>query len=176
MPTSFIKQDYTSGEKKIFPSEIFVFSISLLVLSLLFYGGILYQESLIESQTAEIQESIAGIDAVRDRNREQALLTFSDQLEKLNELLKSRLYISAFLKTIEEAVYPQVVYTDFSIDMDRQGFELKGQAASYGILARQMFKLERAPVFSSLGLYNTVVQFGGVGFVFRGFLNPNYLK
>ena len=176
MPNSFIKQDYTSGEKRLFPSEIFVFSVSFLVLSLLFYGGVLYQGNLVRSQTAEIQESIAQIDASRDKAREQALLTFSDQLDKLNELLKSRLYVSKFLGAIEETVQPQVVYSDFSLDMDRLGFELKGQAASYGILAKQMFKLEETPVFSSLGLYNTVVQFGGVGFVFRGFLNPAYLK
>jgi len=176
MPNSFIKQDYTSGEKRLFPSEIFVFSVSFLVLSLLFYGGVLYQGNLVGSQTAEIQESIAQIDASRDKAREQALLTFSDQLDKLNELLKSRLYVSKFLGAIEETVQPQVVYSDFSLDMDRLGFELKGQAASYGILAKQMFKLEETPVFSSLGLYNTVVQFGGVGFVFRGFLNPAYLK
>jgi hypothetical protein len=111
MPNSFIKQDYTSGEKRLFPSEILVFSISFLVLSLLFYGGVLYQGNLVRSQTAEIRESIAQIDASRDKAREQALLTFSNQLEKLNELLKSRLYVSKFLRAIEGTVQPQVVYT-----------------------------------------------------------------
>jgi hypothetical protein len=176
MPDYFIKQDYTSGKRRLFPGEILIFSVSFLALSLLFYGGVLYQENIVKSQTAEIQKSIAETDALRDKDKEQALFIFSDQLEKLNEFLKSRLYVSKFLRAIEGAVQPQVVYTDFSIDMDRLSFELKGQAASYGILARQMFKLEGMPVFSSLGLYNTVVQFGGVGFVFRGFLNPAYLK
>lgn len=176
MPTSFIKQDYTSGEKRLFPQEIFIFSLSFLVLSFLFYGGILYQQSVVKSQTAKIQEAIAQIDVSRDKAKEQALLTFSDQLEKVNELLKSRVYVSKFLKAIEESVHPQVVYSDFSLDMDKLGFELKGQAASYGILARQMVKLEEMPIFSSLELYNTVVQFGGVTFILRGFLNPAYLK
>ena len=176
MPNSFIKQDYTSAEKRLFPNEILFFSILFLVLSFLFYGGILYQINIVRSQTAEIQESITNIDASRDKVKERTLLTFSNQLGKLNEFLKSRLYVSKFLAAIEETVQPQVVYTDFSLDIDKLSFEMKGQAASYGILARQMIKLEEKPLFSSLRLYKTLVQFGGVEFVFQGFLNPAYLK
>ncbi len=176
MPTSLIKKDYVSEERKLFPSGILIFSISFLVISFVFYGGILYQEGLVKSQTAEIKEAIAQIDASRDKTKEQVLLTFSDQLGKLNEVLKSRLRVSKFLRVIEATVHPQVVFTDFSIDIERKSFELRGQAASYGTLARQMFRLEGAPVFSSLNLHNTAVQFGGVAFVFRGFLNPAHLK
>ncbi|MDP1629269.1 MAG: hypothetical protein Q8L57_01470, partial [bacterium] len=162
-----IKQDYIfEGKAKILPREILLFAASLLILLFLFYAGLLYQQRLIKNDIGQFQKSIDEIDAGRDRAKERELLVFADQLGNLENVLKSRLYLSKFLEVIEKAAQPQTVYTDLSVDMERQSFEIKGQAASYGVLAKQMVKLAGAPAISSLGLTNTFVQLGGVTFTF----------
>jgi len=174
---SLIPKDYKARTKiKLSFSKAEIFIGGLIILGLLFYGGLLVYNRSLDKQLEAIQIRIEKVDEQRDIEFEKETILLERSLKNLKEILKNHLYWSNLLSKIENLTLSQMSFSKFSGQLnenDSIDLTLKGKTPGYSLLAKQMVSFNENRSVSSLNVSRLGLGTeGGIEFE----LNINLLK
>ncbi len=119
------------------------------------YGGLLLLNRAQEGARDELQEEVR----LKEENVRPELLNeitaLEERLKNFRTLLDSHVVSTGPLALLERLTHPQVRFTNFNFTPGDRKLDLTGEAASYGVLARQIVFFEGEPLIER-------VEFGGL--------------
>jgi len=174
---SLIPKDYKAKTKvKLTFSKAGILIGGLIILSLLFYGGLLVYNRSLDKQLEVIQTHIEEVNKERDIEFEKEVILLEMSLKNLREILKNHLYWSNILSKIENLTLSQMSFSKFSGQLnedDSIDLVLGGKTPGYSLLAKQMVSFNENSSVSSLDVSELGLGTeGGIEFE----LNINLLK
>ena len=151
---SLIPKDYKTKTKiKLTFSKAGIFIGGLIILSLLFYGGLLIYNGFLNKQFEQVQTQIEEANKQRDLEFEEEAVLLDKSLKGLKEILKNHLYWSNLLSKIENLTLSQVNFSKFSGQLNKNNsvdLIFSGKAPGYSLLAKQMVSFNEDGSVSSL--------------------------
>ncbi len=160
------------------PWRLLIFSILLLGLAALSYGGLAFGYiPYIGSQIADINDKLTRLEREVDPDTQNRFLDFYSQILGVQQLLDSHLKQSQFLKLLENATNKKVRYARMKINAALSQVELEGSADSYEHLAQQLESFRQTPGILKFVLKESHVDEKG-DVTFSAVLNfaPNVIK
>lgn len=139
----------------------------LLILSLLFYGGLLFYQKKLQTNLNSINQEITNLESKRDKTTEEAILSADKKLNLAEDLFKSHLYWSDLFGNIEKAVVPDVYFSESKLDFANEKVDigLTGNAKTYTALAQQMVSFKEDPSVESIAVSKiSLSESGGIEF------------
>lgn len=114
--------------------------LGLVILSLLFYGGLLFYQDKQNKELDSIKEQIKVLDQKRDPEMEKTVVDLDKKLGILKEIFENHVYWSKLFNKIEELTVFQAYFSRGKFDFSGGIAEvnLSGNALTYTILAKQM--------------------------------------
>lgn len=153
IPKEYIERK--KGAKALF-SKINIIIFGLIILSLLFYGGLLLYQRNLDKNLEIINEEIINLETKRDISTEEAMVELDKKITTLKTLFEEHLYWSDLLEKIEELVIPEAYFFDASVDI-LEGivtFGVSGGTTSYTNLARQILSFQESPYVNKVQVFN----------------------
>ncbi|MFC1700674.1 hypothetical protein ACFLZ0_00790 [Patescibacteria group bacterium] len=151
--------------------------IGLLILSFLVAGGLWAYEKNLVKKDGLIASQIQNLQSKRDIKLEGTLIELNLGIEKLDEVLKKRIYPVNIFKMLEDLILPEVVFSNFSADMPKAEVIIKAEATSYNKLAEQMVVFKEDSRVKSIGFSGiSLDKVGKVSSDFQIILDPIILK
>ncbi|KKS26560.1 MAG: hypothetical protein UU87_C0001G0075 [Parcubacteria group bacterium GW2011_GWA2_42_11] len=153
-------------KRSLISPAVIILVFSLLVISLIVYGGLFFYQLKIEKDINASRQAYEEIVNRQDENVLKKIVSQGENAEMLSGLLKSHRYLSNLFKALREATLSQVQWTAFSLSANsKDKISLSGNVASYKVLAQQMavFKKDKnwsGASFSSIKLdKNGIITF-----------------
>lgn len=143
----------------------------LLVLSVLLWGGSKFYQRSISQEINELRSREASIFSAEDRETVKEMVDFEGRASLVQEFLKSHVYSSQAIELIASLTLPKVKWDNLAMNISNQTVGLKGIAASYSVLAEQIYILEtNNPSVSVSGI--SLDRSGSVNFSVNFALDP----
>ncbi|MFA5926318.1 MAG: PilN domain-containing protein [Parcubacteria group bacterium] len=158
------------------------FSILLIVVVFLAYGAILYFGNSYSKQNSEVQRSITQEKAKMAGQTYSDLYDFQERLILLDKVTNDHAYWDRFFRDFSRYFIPEVRLTDFSFDEKEGILDVKGIAANFEMLSREVILLKSYPGSESVEFKNSSEKTsgengqGGVEFDVTVKLNDSVLK
>ncbi len=119
------------------------------------YGGLLFLNKAQERARDELQEEVR----LKQENIRPELLNevgaLEDRLKNVSALLANHVAATGALTLLEKTTHPNVRLTNLNFASAERKLDVSGEAASYGVLARQITFFEQQPDIER-------VEFGGL--------------
>lgn len=146
---------------RIWDASVFI----LLILLLACFGGLkFYQKSLV-SQASEIEKQYNGIIAGQDKSLVEQVLGLEEGADLLESLLKSKPVYSKLFDALSVITLPSVQWTSFNLAEGENQVALRGLAANYTALAKQMLAFQKEADWKSAEVSGIALdKVGRVGF------------
>lgn len=175
-----IPKEYKKKKDKllVFFPKIGGIILVLLILSLLFYGGLLLYENSLNKSLDKINEEIRIIDRERDLETEEKLINLDRKLGVLQDLFKNHVYWSKFFSKIEELTIPQAYFPQVSFVISGGSIKvnLSGNTLSYTTLAKQMVSFQEESSVEGVSVSGIALSNeGGVNFKLKVNFSKNVL-
>jgi len=143
---NLIPKEYIERKKgaRALISKTNIIIFSLIILSLLFYGGLLLYQRNLDKNLEIIDEEILTLEKNRDISAEKAMVELDKKITTLKTLFENHLYWSNLLERIEELVIPEAYLSNVSINLAESTvtFGALGGTTSYTNLARQILSFQ----------------------------------
>lgn len=142
-------------------------ALVLLILSLLFYGGLFFYQKTIEKNLNSIKQEITDLESKRDKTTEAAILEADKKLNLTENLFKDHFYWSELFGRIEDAVVPEVYFLETKLNFASSQItvDLSGSARTYTALARQMVSFKEDIMADSVTVSKiSLSENGGIAF------------
>lgn len=133
--------------KPVFRSAIFV-----LVVIGIYFGFLIYQKSL-SRQIDLVKEDFLKFEKSRDKENEQKLLDFKDQLANINPLLSGHIIASEAFVRLQRLIEPTVQFQNLGLDLAKGEYLFVAAADSYATIAKQA-----AAFYKDGGVTNVLVN------------------
>lgn len=148
----------------------------LFVLMLLGWGGMkLYQRSL-NANIEDLKKQEAGIFTDQDKVEAEKIAGLEKRANVTQTFLKSHIYSSVILDSIAALTLPKVKWDDYQLSVDDKKVSLKGEAADYSILAKQIFTLDQTDYTNVAVSGISLNKSGTVNFSVDFSFNPKILQ
>lgn len=148
----------------------------LFVLMLLGWGGMkLYQRSL-NANIEDLKKQEAGIFTDQDKVEAEKIAGLEKRADVTQTFLKSHIYSSVILDSIAALTLPKVKWDDYQLSVDDKKVSLKGEAADYSILAKQIFTLDQTDYTNVAVSGISLNKSGTVNFSVDFSFNPKILQ
>jgi len=123
-------------------SILMVLSIGFLIVVVLTCLGLWgYQANLIKNKTS-LTERIENLQNQRNDDLENNFVELGKRIGGFEKTLENRIYFSKIFEMIEELTLSQVQFADMNIDLIENKFNLRTEASSYSVLAKQVIIFE----------------------------------
>jgi len=131
------------GLRAIF-SKITLAILALLILGLLFYGGLLLYKKNLNKNLDNIVKEKKILDSKRDPETEKSMIDLDKKISALKTLFENHVYWSSLFKKIEELTIPEVYFSQAKVNLSDTGPELgvEGNTSTYTNLARQILSFQ----------------------------------
>lgn len=142
-------------------------ALILLILSLLFYGGLLFYQGKLQENLNNIKEEINLLNQKRDPETEKAIINLDKNLEILKELFEGHFYWSEVFTRIESLTVPEVYLSKAKLAFlpDEVSIIFSGNALTYTNIARQIVSFQEDPLVVGVKVGNiSLGAEGGVTF------------
>ncbi len=118
--------------------------MGLVILSLLFYGGLFLYQSNLKKNLKSIENEIIVMDSERNTELEKNIIDTDKRINLLKNLFQNHLYWTAMFKKMEELTIPEVYFSEarFSLSLGKLEAGLEGSSGTYTNLARQMVSFQ----------------------------------
>jgi len=139
---NLIPEEYKKRKEKL--STIFSKTggvvLGLVILSLLFYGGLLSYQNKLNKELDNIEEQIKVLNQKRDPETEEAVVDLDKKLRALKKIFENHVYWSKLFSKIEELTVPQAYFSKVKLDSSEREINISfsGNTPTYTILAKQM--------------------------------------
>ena len=122
--------------------------LSLVILSLLFYGGLFLYQSKLKKNLEGIRSEIDTLNNKRDAKIEKEIVDTDKRISLLKGLFQNHFYWSDLFKKIEELTIAEVYFSGakFGFSLGKIEASLGGGTTSYTNLARQIISFQEEPL------------------------------
>jgi Tfp pilus assembly protein PilN len=117
-------------------SLVFAFVFLLLIVAL-YFGLMAYKQGVLTS-IAGVDSQLQDLEKSRDKAKESQLIDLSQQLAVINPLINGHLIWSAAMAKLQNLILPQVQIVTFNADSLGRKVSIKGLAANYTTVAKQI--------------------------------------
>jgi hypothetical protein len=116
----------------------------LVILSLLFYGGLLLYQNKLKKNLNDIKNETLVLDSKRDLKTEKAMIDLDKKISVLKSLFENHFYWSDLFKKVGELTVPEVYFSNAKFGILTGGIELAvgGGTTTYTNLARQILSFQ----------------------------------
>ncbi|MBU4142663.1 hypothetical protein KJ590_01535 [Patescibacteria group bacterium] len=153
---------------------VIISGAALVVVLLLWAGLFFYQKSLF-GQINDLKKQQSEIFSAEDKAMAAKIVDFNKGATLAQQLLKNHIYSSAIFSQLAAATLPRVQWRSFDLAVNDNSAALKGLAADYATLAKQILALNEAG-FSNIKISNILLdKIGGVGFAAAFNFDPKIL-
>ena len=115
-------------------------SVLVAIVVALYVGLGVYKGSILR-QISDVDKQLTELEASRDKKSEQDLLALQKQLSVVGSALDSHLFWSNAFTKIQGLILPQVQFLSFNAEVAGQKITVRGFAANYTTMARQIAAL-----------------------------------
>ena len=164
IPTEYKKKGFDLGANF---AKIGGIVLAFLTLSLLVYGGLFIYKRSLTRQIEDIDNKMTELESKRNNELENAIYNADKKLTTVENLFKDHFYWSKVFAKIEELAIADVYFTEAKVALDAGAINLalKGNAASYTSLARQMVSFKEEKLVEKVDLGDVKLsESGGIDF------------
>jgi hypothetical protein len=146
------------------------------VLILLGWGGMKFYQRSLNANIEDLKKQEAGIFTDQDKVEAEKIAGLEKRADVTQTFLKSHIYSSVILDSIAALTLPRVKWDDYQLSVDDQKVSLKGEAADYSVLAKQIFTLDQTD-YTNVAVSNISLNKNGtVNFSVDFSFNPKILQ
>lgn len=148
-------------------SKIIGIVLALLILSLLVYGGLFIYKKILTKKLDGLIKSTSELELKRDSKLENSIYDADKKLTIVEGLFKDHFYWSKIFAKIEQAVLPNVYFSEAKIALagSKLNLTLFGTAPSYTSIAKQMVSFKEDVLIESVDLGDVKLsEAGGISF------------
>jgi Tfp pilus assembly protein PilN len=133
-------------------SKTTIIALAVLILSLFFYGGLLFYKKNLVNNLEVINQEILELEQKRNPKTEKAMVDLDKRINVLKKLFENHLYWSNLFEEIEKLIIPEAYFMGAEIKLsgDALKFNSSGGTTSYTNLARQILSFQEEPLISSV--------------------------
>lgn len=122
---------------------LFAAMIAMLVLAVsVSFGLWWYGRSLMENKDSVVAQ-IDQLQSQRNLELEKKVANLDQNIKKMEEILKNRIYPNNILKLLEDSALPEASFSNFNADLDAAEINMDVIAPNYNKLAEQMVVFEK---------------------------------
>jgi hypothetical protein len=139
------------GLKGLF-SKTTIIALAVLILSLLFYGGLLFYKKNLNKNLEAINQEIFELEQKRDPKTEKAMVDLDKRINILKTLFENHVYWSNLFEKIQELIITQAYFTGAKVEVSENTakFIADGGTSTYTNLARQIKSFQEEPTVNSV--------------------------
>jgi len=139
------------GIKAIF-SKMTIIALAVLILSLLFYGGLLFYKKNLNKNLEAINQEIFELEQKRDPKTEKAMVDLDKRINILKILFENHIYWSNLFEKLQELTITQAFFTGAQVELAENvaKFSADGGTSTYTNLARQIVAFQEDSSVSSV--------------------------
>lgn len=150
--------------------------VILFVLMLLGWGGMKFYQGSLNAKIEDFKKQEAGVFTDQDRAVAEKIAGLEKRANVTQTFLKSHIYTSVILDSIAALTLPKVKWDEYLLSVNDQKVSLKGEAADYSVLAKQIFTLDQTD-YTNVTVANISLDKGGtVKFSVSFNFNPKILQ
>lgn len=169
---SRVPLDFSSEKKNGLLKAGVILAALVFVLSCLLWGGLkFYQKSLAE-QIDSIRAKQDQIFQAKDKELARSIIDFESGAALIQNLLKNHIYTSEILEKLSALTLPQVQWQTYSLDVKTKSLLVKGRAANYSVVAKQMLAFKEGGFFDVAVSGINMDRTGGVSFQLQAGFDP----
>lgn len=141
-----------------------IISGAAFVVILLLWASLFFYQQSLNNQIKDLKKQQSEIFSVKDKALAAEIVDFNKSATLAQALLKNHVYSSEFFSQLAAATGPRVQWRSLNLSVSENSAALKGLAADYATLAKQIIALNEAG-FSNIKISNILLdRIGGVGF------------
>lgn len=145
-------------------TALFFVSFGIFILAAALSGGLFLYNRVFNEQIKVAEEDLESRRSEFSDTTVNQLISLDKRLSSIRILISQHIFPSNVLALIEKTTHPRVSFSAFLYSADSRKIDLRGEAASYSILARQIGLFESSPNIDR-------VEFGGLSLGERGLVN-----
>ena len=145
-------------------TALFFVSFGIFILALALSGGLFLYNRVLDEQVTVAEEDLEARRAEFSDATVNQLIALDRRLSSIRILISQHIFPSNILTLVERLTHPRVSFSSFLHSTDSRKIDLRGDAASYSILARQIGLFESSPNIDK-------VEFGGLSLGEKGLVN-----
>jgi len=152
--------------------------LALVILSLLFYGGLFLYQSNLKKNLENIKNEIINLTNSRNPATEKIIVDVDKRVSLLKDLFTNHFYWSDLFKKVEELAIPEVYFSKakFSISLGKVEASLEGNTNTYTDLARQIVSFQEEPLVEKVQVSGiSLAEEKGVKFTLSVIFSKNIL-
>jgi len=151
-----------------------VLSFCALGLGLIVFGGIKGYDFYLQKNIVKLEQEILNAQNQQNVDMIQKVTYLDKSISTVKDLLKNHIYSSLFFEKLEKLTLPQVQWIGFTLNAQEGTADLRGKAASYSYLAKQIVSFQDAKFEINVSGIN--LRGNGVEFSARIKFDPAILK
>lgn len=153
-----------------------ILGAAILFLLLLGWAGLKFYQSSLVSQIQNLQEQQSQVFPIKDRELVADITDFESGAKLIQDLFKNHVYTSEILDKLAASTLPQVQWESYGLDVKSRKITLKGRAANYSVLAKQILALQESG-FSQVSVSSIALdKVGGVSFGMNFEFDPKIIQ
>lgn len=160
------------------PKGLLTFALVIFLVALGAYFGLNYWNDLEKTELASVEEEFQNIRAAFPLEREKEAILFEKRLNVLTAILENHVYFSRLISALEELTHPEVYYTSFDFELEKNMIALEGVAENQKTFSEAVNGLINNPEkIQGVSVNNMkVAQNDNVNFSLYLFIQPDLLK
>ncbi len=119
-----------------------VAAVILLILSLAVWGGLKIYAGVISGKIEELKKQEGAVFESKDKDLAEKIADMEKRAKIAQDFFKAHVYTSEILNAIALQTLPKVKWDSYDLNVKTNNVVLKGQAADYSSLAKQLFTFE----------------------------------
>ena len=134
--------------------------LALLILSLLFYGGLLFYSQKLNKNLNSAKQQIIDLNSKRSSQLEEAIIKTDKKLVLVENLFKKHFYWSQIFSAIEALTVPQIYFseTKMAFTEEKLNIVFSGNSPTYSALAQQMVSFNEEPLIEKVEVSNIALN------------------
>ena len=149
-------------------------SFAALAFGLIVFGGLKGYDFFLQRSIQNLEQEIKNAQSQQDTEMIQKVTELDKSINTVKDLLKNHIFSSNFFKKLEQLTLPQVQWISSTLDAQEGTADLRGKAASYSYLAKQIVSFQDAKF--EINVSNIALKKDGVEFLAHIKFDPAILQ
>lgn len=142
-----------------------ILSLLILALVILIWLGLFFYKNSLDKNISHLKQQIESLKSKENKEMEVKIIDLEKNLKIVKSLLAQHIYSSSVFNWLGKLTLAQVQWKSFDLKTKTGQVSLKGKAAAYNILAKQILIFEEERQVKSVKSSGIALdQLGGIGF------------
>ena len=153
-----------------------ILALAVLIALCLGWTGLKFYQKSVAGQIQNLKEQQSKIFSSQDKELVVKIAGLENGAAVIQTLLKSHIYTSEILEKLAASTLPQVQLTSYGLDVKTSKIILKGRAANYSVLAKQILAFQGAGFLKAAVSEIALDKVGGVSFGLNFEFDPKIIQ